>query len=162
MGEVAQGLAKKFPGQTEAMIRKLGTEGMAAVRVYGDDVAEVVVKEGSESLDVLRKAGRPGWKFYTGEVLKHKQKLAAAGVLALFMADPDRFIDGAGRITEYAVDQFAKAGVQIASAVGGGALRGLGKLVRRVAGGDGDRPGRRTLRRDGARRPDDPADPRWS
>ena len=125
MGEVAQNLARRYPGQAEEMIRKLGTEGMAAVRVYGDDVAEVVAREGSESLNVLRKTGRPGWKFYTEQVLQHKKKLAAAGVLTLFVADPDRFIDGAGRITEYAVDQFAKAGVSLVSAVGGGVVNGL-------------------------------------
>jgi hypothetical protein len=126
LAEVAQGLAKKFPGQAEDMVRKLGTEGMAAVRTYGDDVAEVVAREGSESLGILKKTGRPGWKFYTEQVLKHKKKLAAAGVLTVFMADPDRFIDGAGRVTAYAVDQFARAGVQLASAVGGGVMTGLG------------------------------------
>ena len=51
MGEAAHDLARRFPapGQAEDMVRKLGTEGLAAVRVYGDDVAEVVAKEGPES-----------------------------------------------------------------------------------------------------------------
>ena len=38
-----------------------GLKGLSAVRVFGDDVAEVLVKEGPESLSVLRKAGRGGW-----------------------------------------------------------------------------------------------------
>jgi hypothetical protein len=125
MGEAAQGLARRYPDQAEAMVRSLGTEGLAAVRVYGDDVAEVVVKEGPEALGVLRKTGRAGWGFFTGRVLPNKKKLAAAGVLALFLADPDKFIDTAGRATDYAVRQFAKAGIDIAGAVGAGAARGL-------------------------------------
>jgi hypothetical protein len=125
MGETAQRLATRYPGQAETMIRSLGTEGLTAVRVFGDDVAEVVVKEGPASLGVLRKTGRGGWSFFTREVLPHKKKLAAAGVLAAFLADPDKFVDYAGRATEYAVREFSRAGVQLASAVGGGAVKGL-------------------------------------
>ncbi|WP_435016366.1 hypothetical protein TA3x_003931 [Tundrisphaera sp. TA3] len=125
MGEAAQSLARRYPGQAEAMVRELGTEGLSAVRVYGDDIAEVVVKEGPESLGVLRKTGRGGWEFFTGTVLPHKKKLAAAGVLALFLADPDKFVDTAGRVTEYAVNEFARAGLNLAGAVGAGAARGL-------------------------------------
>jgi hypothetical protein len=125
MGETAQRLARRYPDQAESMIRRLGTEGLSAVRVYGDDVAEVVVKEGPESLGVLRKTGRGGWSFFTHEVLPHKKKLAAAGVLAAFLASPDKFVDYAGKATEYAVREFARAGVQLAGAVGGGATRGL-------------------------------------
>jgi hypothetical protein len=129
LGETAQRLARRYPGQAETMIRKLGAEGMSAVRVYGDDVAEVLVKEGAEGVDVLRKTGRGGWKFYTETVLRHKKKLAAAGVLALFLANPEQFVDSAGRITEYAVKQFAKAGIQLAGAVSGGAARGLDSAI---------------------------------
>ena len=125
MGEAAQQLARRYPGQAESMVRKLGTEGLAAVRVYGDDVAEVVVKEGPEALGVLRKTGRGGWNFFTNQVLPNKKKLVAAGLLAAFLADPDRFVDTAGRATEYAVRQFAKAGVDLVGAVSAGAARGL-------------------------------------
>ena len=127
LGEAAQDLARRYPapGQAEAMVRKLGTEGLAATRVYGDDVAEVVAKEGPETLGVLRKTGRSGWAFFNDTVLPHKKKLAAAGVLALFLADPDKFVDTAGRATQYAVDQFARAGISLATAVGVGAARGL-------------------------------------
>jgi hypothetical protein len=125
MGETAQRLARRYPGQAETMIRKLGTEGLSAVRVFGDDVAEVIVKEGPESLGVLRKTGRGGWVFFTREVLPHKKKLVAAGVMAAFLANPDKFVDYAGQATEYAIREFARAGVQLAGAVGGGAIRGL-------------------------------------
>jgi hypothetical protein len=125
MGETAQRLARRYPDQAETMIRRLGTEGLSAVRVYGDDVAEVVVKEGPESLGVLRKTGRGGWSFFTHEVLPHKKKLAAAGVLAAFLANPDKFVDYAGKATDYAVREFARAGIRLAGAVGGGAARGL-------------------------------------
>jgi hypothetical protein len=125
MGETAQRLARRYPGQAEGMIRALGTEGMSAVRVYGDDVAEVLIKEGPESLSILRKTGRGGWAFFTGTVLPHKKKLIAAGVLTAFLADPDKFVDYAGRATEFAVREFARAGVELAGAVGGGAARGL-------------------------------------
>jgi hypothetical protein len=125
MGETAQQLARRYPGQAETMIRRLGTEGLSAVHVYGDDVAEVLVKEGPESLGVLRKTGRGGWSFFTREVLPHKKKLAAAGVLGLFLANPEKFVDYAGRATDYAVREFARAGIQLAGAVGGGAAHGL-------------------------------------
>ena len=132
MGETAERLARRYPGQAEEMIRALGTEGLSAVRVFGDDVAEVLVKEGPESLGVLRKTGRGGWSFFTRQVLPHKKELAAAGVLALFLANPDKFVDYAGRATEYAVREFGKAGVQLAGAVSQGAARGFEASVARV------------------------------
>ncbi len=137
MGETAQRLAQRYPGQAEGMIRALGTEGLTAVRVYGDDVAEVIVKEGSSSLGVLRKTGRGGWTFFTHQVLPHKKKLIAAGVLAAFLADPDKFVDYAGRATEYAAREFARAGVQLAGAVSTGAARGLETTVGEVLAGYG-------------------------
>jgi hypothetical protein len=125
LGETAQVLARRYPHEAETMVRRLGPEGLTAVRVYGDDVAEVLVKEGPESLSVLRKTGRGGWTFFTKQVLPHKKKLAAAGVLAAFIANPEKFVDYAGQATEFAVKEFAKAGIQLASAIGGGAARGL-------------------------------------
>jgi hypothetical protein len=125
LGETAQILARRYPANAEAMVRRLGPEGLSAVRVFGDDVAEVLVKEGPESLGVLRKAGRGGWSFFTNTVLPNKKKLAAAGVLAVFLANPEKFVDYAGKATEFAVREFAKAGIQLASAAGFGAARGL-------------------------------------
>jgi hypothetical protein len=92
-------------------------------------VAEVIVKEGPETVNVQRKAGRGGWRFFTDQVLPHKGKLAAAGVLGLFLANPEKFVDTAGQATQYAVEQFAKAGITLAGAVGGGAARGLERAV---------------------------------
>jgi hypothetical protein len=129
MSEAAQAVARRYPGRAEEMIGKLGVEGLSAVRAYGDDVAEVVVKEGPRSIDVLRKTGRGGWRFFTEQVLPNKGKLAAAGVLALFLANPDQFVDSAGRATQYAVEQFAKAGVQLIGAAGDGAARGLDRAL---------------------------------
>jgi hypothetical protein len=125
LGETAERLARRYPREAETMVRQLGPEGLSAVRVFGDDVAEVLAKEGSEGLGVLRKAGRSGWAFFTREVLPHKKKLAAAGVLALFLANPEKFADYAGQATEFAAREFAKAGIQLAAAVSGGAARGL-------------------------------------
>ncbi len=129
LGETAERLAARYPGQAETMIRKLGTEGLSAVRVFGDDVAEVLVEEGPQSLGVLRKTGRGGWAFFTREVLPHKKKLAAAGVLALFLANPDKFVDYAGRATEYAIREFSRAGVPLAESLAQGASRGLESSV---------------------------------
>ena len=111
------------------MVRRLGP-GLIAVRVFGDDVAEVLVKEGPESLSVLRKAGRGGLVVLHETVLPNKKKLAAAGVLAAFLANPEKFVDYAGRATEFAVREFAKAGIQLASAAGLGRARAR-KLDRR-------------------------------
>jgi hypothetical protein len=129
LGETAQILARRYPAEAETMVRRLGPEGLTAVRVYGDDVAEVLAKEGTESIGVLRKTGRAGWSFFTDTVLPHKKKLAAAGVLAAFLADPEKFVDYAGKATEFAVREFAKAGIQLAAAVTGGAARGLENTV---------------------------------
>jgi hypothetical protein len=125
LGETAQLLARRYPAEAETMVRRLGPEGLTAVRVYGDDVAEVLAKEGTESLGVLRRTGRVGWAFFTRQVLPHKKKLAAAGILAAFLANPEKFVDYAGQATEFAVREFAKAGIQLASTVAGGAARGL-------------------------------------
>ncbi len=97
-------------------------------------MAEVVVKEGPESLGVLRKTGRGGWDFFTETVLPNKKKLIAAGVLAAFLADPDKFVDTAGRATEYAVRQFARAGVDLVGAVERRGRPGAGSLDRRGPG----------------------------
>lgn len=132
LGETARRLAVRYPGQAEPMIRRLGTEGLSAVRAYGDDVAEVIVKEGPESVNVLRKTGRTGWEFFNTKVLPNKGKLAAAGVLGLFLANPEKFVDTAGRATQYAVDQFARAGIRLAGAIGGGASRGLESAIGRT------------------------------
>ncbi len=132
LGEAAQVLAKRYPQQAETMVKQLGPEGLSAVRVFGDDIAEVLAKEGQDGLSVLRKTGRGGWSFFTKQVLPHKKKLAAAGVLAAFLANPDKFVDYAGKATEYAVKDFAGAGIQLASAVGGGAVRGLEGTISRT------------------------------
>lgn len=137
MGETAQRLARRYPQQAEIMVRQLGPDGLTAVRVFGDDVAEVLAKEGADGLGVLRKAGRGGWAFFTRDVLPHKKKLAAAGVLALFLASPDKFADYAGRATEFAVREFARAGVQLAGAVGVGAARGLDASITETLAGYG-------------------------
>jgi hypothetical protein len=125
LGETAQKLARRYPEHAETIVRQLGPEGLTAVRVFGDDVAEVLAKEGSQSLSVLRRTGRGGWSFFTNQVLPHKKKLAAAGILAAFLANPEKFVDYTGQATEFAVREFAKAGIQLASAVGDGAARGL-------------------------------------
>ena len=132
LGETAQVLARRFPREAETMVRQLGPEGLSAVRVFGDDVAQVLAREGPESLSVLRKAGRGGWSFFTRHVLPNKKKLAAAGVLAAFLVNPEKFVDYAGQATEFAVREFARAGIQLASAVGGGAARGLETSIGRT------------------------------
>jgi len=132
LGETAQKLARRYPEQAETMVRQLGPEGLTAVRVFGDDVAEVLAKEGSQSLGVLRKTGRGGWSFFTNQVLPHKKKLAAAGILAAFLANPEKFVDYTGQATEFAVREFANAGIKLASAVGVGAARGLDTSMRQT------------------------------
>ncbi len=135
MGETAQMLAREFPNEAEAMIRKLGPEGMSAARAFGPEVAATVAKEGPETLGILRKTGRGGLDFFTKNILPNKKKLLAAGVLAAFLANPDLFVDSAGRFTKYAAEQFARAGVQLAGAASSGVARGLvGSITKALAG----------------------------
>jgi hypothetical protein len=146
MGEAASKLAQRYPKEAEAMVRQLGPEGLTAVRVFGDDVAEVMAKEGPETLNVLRKTGKGGWQFFTHQVLPHKKKLLAAGVLAAFLADPDRFVDYAGQATQFAVREFAKAGVSLAAAAGSGAAEGLESSIGQMLSDHGlDQPSFRYL-----------------
>jgi hypothetical protein len=89
-----------------------------------------MVRAGADNMpNVLRRSGRPGWKFFTETVLPNKQKLAAAGLLTAFIAAPEEFVDMAGQATDFAVRQFATAGIQLATAVGGGAVAGLESAV---------------------------------
>jgi hypothetical protein len=133
--ETAGTLSRKFPNDATEMVRQLGLEGLSYTRVYGDEVAQVVLREGPESLGVLRKGGRGAWTFFNETVLPHKKKLAAAGVLAAFLASPDQFVDMAGRATDYALREFARAGVELAStlpgAVAGGVHLGVDQVLDR-------------------------------
>jgi hypothetical protein len=133
--ETAGTLSRKFPNEASEMVRRLGPEGLSYTRVYGAEVAEVVLKEGPESIGVIRKGGRGAWAFFTDSVLPHKKKLAAAGVLAAFLASPDKFVDVTGRVTDYAVREFARAGVELASslpsAVTGGIQVGVDRVLDR-------------------------------
>ena len=45
-------------------------------------------------------------------------------MLAVFLANPEKFVDYAGQATEFAVREFARAGIQLASAAGLGACAG--------------------------------------
>ncbi len=137
LGEAAQQLARRYPHEAETMVRHLGPDGLTAIRVFGDDVAEVLAREGPESLGILRRVGRGGWEFFTREVLPHKKKLVAAGIFAAFLANPEEFVDYAGQATEFAVREFAKAGIQLASAIGGGATRGIQSSMDQTLAGYG-------------------------
>lgn len=130
--ETAGTLSRKFPNEASEMVRRLGPEGLSYVRVYGDDVAEVVLREGPESLGVIRKGGRGAWTFFNESVLPHKKKLIAAGVLAAFLANPDKFVDMAGQATDYAVREFARAGVELASVVPSSVANGIDAGVDKV------------------------------
>ncbi len=103
-------------------------------------MAEVLAREGTESLGVLRRTGRAGWSFFTKQVLPHKKKLLAAGVLAAFLANPEKFVDYAGHATEFAVREFGKVGIQLASSVTGGAARGLEDTIGRTLAAYGLEP----------------------
>jgi hypothetical protein len=130
--ETAGTLSRKFPNEAAEMVRRLGPEGLSYTRVYGENVAEVVLKEGPESLGVIRKGGRGAWTFFNESVLPHKKKLAAAGVLAAFLASPDKFVDMAGRATDFAVREFARAGVELASGLPNSVAGGINAGVDRV------------------------------
>ena len=92
--------------------------------------------------------------FFTKQVLPHKKKLAAAGVLAAFMANPEKFVDYAGRATEFAVQEFAKAGIQLVSAISGGAARGLETTIGQTLAGLRTQLPRFSVPRDRSGRPD--------
>ncbi len=90
LGETAQILARRYPREAETMVRRLGPEGLTAVRVFGDDVAEVLVKEGPESLSILRKTGRGGWSFFTEPDSSAQEKAGGGGHPGRFHGQPGK------------------------------------------------------------------------
>ena len=114
-----------YPNQAEAMVRKLGTEGLAAVRVYGDDVAEVVVKDGPDVLGVLRKTGRGGLdRSSRNTVLPNKKQARRRRRPRRLPGRPRQVRRHRRQGHRVRRPEFAKAGVQIASAVTPGPLAG--------------------------------------
>jgi hypothetical protein len=130
--ETAGTISRRFPAEAAEMVTRLGPEGLSYTRVFGPQVAEVVLREGPEVLGVIRKGGRSAWEFFTNTVLPNKKKLVAAGVFAAFLANPDKFVDLAGRATDYAVREFARAGVELASVLPGSMAGGIDAGVHRV------------------------------
>ena len=79
LGETAQLLARRYPAEAETMVRRLGPEGLTAVRVYGDDVAEVLAKEGTESIGVLRRPAAPAGRSSPSRSCRTRRSWLAAG-----------------------------------------------------------------------------------
>ena len=70
---------------------------------------------------VVRKTGNGAGRFWTTYVLPHKKKWLVGGLLVTYLAMPEKFHDGVGNLTQYAVKALSGLGVSAAT----GAARGL-------------------------------------
>ena len=57
--------------------------------------------------------------------------VVAGGLVVAFLAEPERFIDTAGRLTSHAVAAFSELGIEVGASIAEGVLRGTWRSVER-------------------------------
>ena len=107
------------------IIRKLGKDGLLQARVHGDDVIDAVKFMGPKYKDVIRKTGHGSVVFYKKYIKPYKKRLIGTGLLALYLANPEKFHDISGNLTQLAVSELVKVGIEVSSAVPRGIWYGL-------------------------------------
>lgn len=123
LGEASQRVMRRTNG--EELIRQLDADGLRQVGTYGDTVIEGVEQLGPGFKDAVRKTGNGALVFYGKYLKPHRGKLAAAGLVTAYLAAPEKFHDAAGKLTERAVEEFAKLGIETTGAVHRGLWRGV-------------------------------------
>ena len=108
-----------------ALIRKLDADGLVQVRTYGDFVYEGVGKMGPSYKTVVAKMGKGAGTFFNEWVGPHWGKWTAAGLTAGYLAAPEKFHDGLGKLTEYAIQKLTEAGIRAGEAVTGGFTKAI-------------------------------------
>lgn len=108
-----------------ALIRKLDADGLVQVRTYGDFVYEGVEKMGPSYKTVVAKMGKGAGKFFNEWVGPHWGKWTAAGLTVGYLAAPERFHDGLGKLTEYAIQKLTEAGIRAGEAATGGFTKAI-------------------------------------
>ena len=122
------------------LLREQGLVYEAAARAFtsGNEALRPVVDGRVSLLKAYAKGSSPVLELYDKYVSPHLGKWIAGGALVAFLASPDRFIDGAGRLTEHAVAELGRLGI----AVAGGVTSGLEAALRRAClRGDGQSSG---------------------
>ncbi|MEZ6128990.1 MAG: hypothetical protein R3C59_09925 [Planctomycetaceae bacterium] len=108
-----------------ALIRKLDADGLVQVRTYGDFVYEGVDKMGPSYKTVVAKMGKGAGIFFNEWVGPHWGKWTAAGLTAGYLAAPEKFHDGLGKLTEYAIQKLTEAGIRAGEAATGGFTKAI-------------------------------------
>lgn len=123
LGEAMQKVLRQEDGIE--LLRRLDADGLAQVRTYGDFVGEGVRLTGPEYKGVVRKTGAGAGVFFERYLQPHYKQLLAAGLVAAYLLEPEKFHDAAGRLTEYAARQFTELGIEVAAAVPRGFWAGV-------------------------------------
>jgi hypothetical protein len=117
-GEVLESLAD----------RKLSAEEAAAVaKTLGlRSLPETIPAEKTTQLwkAAVRKSGEGVGRFWREYIVPHKGKWLAAGLLASYLAMPEKFHDALGNLTEYGTRKLTELGASVALGAGRGVVNG--------------------------------------
>lgn len=108
-----------------ALIRKLDADGLVQGRTYGDFVFEGVEKMGPSYKTVVAKMGKGAGIFFNEWVGPHWGKWTAAGLTVGYLTAPEKFHDGLGNLTEYAIQKLTEAGIRAGEAATGGFTKAI-------------------------------------
>jgi hypothetical protein len=129
LGEASQRVLRNH-ASPEDLLRMLDADGLMQARTYGDFVAEGVELMGPAYKDVVRKTGRGAASFSSNYLRPHYKELAAGGLVAAYLAAPEQFHDAAGVLTERAVRELTRLGIEVAGAANRGLWDGIrSKLI---------------------------------
>ena len=108
-----------------SLLRKLDLDGLAQARTYGDFVVDGVRMMDAPYKSVVRKMGNGAAVFFERYLRPNYKSLLAAGLVATYLATPEKFHDELGKLTQWAAERFTKLGIEVAGAVPRGAWQAL-------------------------------------
>jgi hypothetical protein len=124
------------------LLRQGGSDLVAATGIHGPDLAREAARLdtlasvgklpdriGNQSIitrfsEVMRNSGNGAWKFWKEYVVPNPKKWAASGVIATYLAKPEFFHDGAGKLTEAGSREVALILGKVAEGTAKGAAEG--------------------------------------
>ncbi len=138
-------------------LREGGAETVATIGTFGPDAARaamrldgaieagtLVVRDGARAVSladfgrVMTRGGAAAWSFWRTYVHPHWKVWLGSGALAAYLANPEAFQDGAGRLTESGFRRLTELAGEVAAAAIRGMGRGSAEAVDRVSEAFGD------------------------
>ena len=99
------------------LLRKLDLDGLAQARTYGDFVVDGVQLMDAPYKSVVRKMGGGAGVFFERYLRPNYKVLLTGGIVAAYLATPEKFHDEVGKLTSWAAERFAALGIDVAGAV---------------------------------------------